>query len=252
MKKIILSLMIALFSTTIYATPARVINFATEATYPPFEYVDEGGNIKGFDIDLANALCQQIKAQCTFTSQSFNSLITSLKLGKFDAIISALGITPERQEQVSFTNSYYQPSGSFIAQTSDHYTLASLPGKTIGVQTGTTFEKYLQDKYSGKITVKNYGSIQDAFLDLDSGRVDAVLADTPIAQTWLQQGDKATRFSIVDKPINDDAYFGSGFGIAVRKDDATLLTALNQALAVIKANGVYANLMQKYFGSKHG
>src|SRR5690606_17599012 len=94
---------------------AQTIKFAMEATYPPFEYVDASGNIKGFDVDIANALCQQLKAQCEFSNQPFNSLIPSLQLGKFDAIISALGITTERAKQVSFTNPYYQPSGSFVA-----------------------------------------------------------------------------------------------------------------------------------------
>jgi len=250
MKKIVFALFITFFSSMILAAQIRTISFATEATYPPFEYVDEDGKIKGFDIDLANALCQQMKAECTFNNQAFNSLIPSLQLGKFDAIISALGVTPERQQQVAFTNSYYEPSGSFVAAVSSHYTLASLPGKTIGVQSGSTFEKYMQDKYSGKISVKTYASIQDAFLDLVAGRVDAVLADTPIAQAWLKQSDNAKQYNIIDKPINDQAYFGAGYGIAIRKDNTALLNALNQALAVIKANGTYDNLVQKYFGHK--
>jgi arginine transport system substrate-binding protein len=249
MKKIFLAALLFLYSGFLLAAPIKTISFVTEATYPPFEYVDENGNVKGFDIDLAKALCQQLKAECTFANQSFNSLIPSLNLGKFDAVISALGVTPERQQQVGFTNSYYEPSGSFIAATSSHYTIASLPGKTVGVQAGSTFEKYMQDKYSGKVTVKTYASIQDAFLDLTSGRVDIVMADTPIAQTWLKQDDNAAQYSLIDKPMVDQVYFGNGYGIAVRKDNTELLTALNQALAAIKANGTYAKIKKEYFGS---
>lgn len=235
------------FSHVLNAAPIKTIRFATEATYPPFEFVDETGQIRGFDIDVANAICKQMKAQCTFYNQSFNSLIPSLKMGKFDALISAIGVTAERLKQVAFTQSYYQPSGSFVAATSKHYTLADMPGKTIGVQQGSTFEKYLQDYYHSKITVKTYASIQDAFLDLISGRVEVVIADTPIAQAWLKQNN-SMEYSIVEKPITDEKYFGTGYGIAVNLKNTELLNALNTALAEIKANGTYAKITKQYFG----
>jgi arginine transport system substrate-binding protein len=241
--------MLLIVTNTLFAAPISQIRFATEATYPPFEYIDESGQIKGFDIDIANALCQQMKAQCTFSNQSFNSLIPSLQLGKFDALISALGVTAEREKQVSFTNSYYEPSGSFVALSSKKYMLADLAGKTIGVQQSSTFEKYIQDKYAGKVSIKSYASIQDAFLDLISGRVDIVLADTPIALAWLKQNDNSKQYGIVDKPIVDHQYFGSGYGIAVNKNATDLLNALNKALAAIKANGTYDKIVKKYFAN---
>lgn len=229
------------------AHPPLTIRFATEATYPPFEYVDEYGTLKGFDIDLAKALCAQLNAECTFSSAAFNGLITSLNLHKYDAIIAAMSVTPERAKQVSFTQSYYEPSGSFVAASSKHYTLQTLQGKTIGVQAGTTFENYLHHKYASNMRVKTYNSIQDAFLDLVSGRIDAVLADTPIAQTWLNKNSVGT-FGIVGHPIVDHQYFGSGFAIAVRQQDKTLLPSLNSALKVIRENGTYKSLYDQYFG----
>jgi len=227
-----------------FADAITSIHFATEATYPPFEYVDSSGTIKGFDIEIAQALCQAMKASCTFSNQAFNSLIPSLLLGKFDAIISALGITKERQQQVAFTNPYYQPSGSFVASIAKKYTLQDLDGKTIGVQAGTTYEKYLRDTYDDRITIKTYTSIQDAFLDLQSERIDMVLADTPIIQAWVKQ-DK--QFGMIDKPIVNANYFGAGYGIAVRPDNTSLLQGLNKALADIKANGMYDKIEKKYF-----
>jgi arginine transport system substrate-binding protein len=255
-KNIFVTIIICLFSSVLFAAPTqsliptpppKTIRFATEATYPPFEFVDESGTIKGFDIDIANALCQQMKADCTFSVQSFNSLIPSLKLGKFDALIAALGITPQRKNEVAFTDSYYEPSASFVAPVSKNYTLQSIIGKTVGVQSGSTFEKYLRDKYDHKIKIKLYPSIQDAFLDLSAGRVDIVLADTPIAQTWIKQ-NISNAYMILDKPIIDHDYFGSGYGIAVRKDNIELLNSLNKALAEIKANGTYNTIAKKYFG----
>lgn len=242
-------LMMLLLTSIVMAAPIKTIHFATEATYPPFEFINESGEIKGFDIDIANALCLQMQVQCTFKNQPFNSLIPSLELGKFDALISALGVTPERQKQVAFSNTYYQPSGSFVAPTLKHYKIADLTGKIVGVQGGSTFETYMKDKYASKMTIKTYASIQDAFLDLASGRIDTVLADTPIVKAWLKQSDNNSKYSIVDQPIVDDQYFGSGYGIAMRKDNTDLLHAINKALADIKANGMYAKIVNKYFGN---
>jgi arginine transport system substrate-binding protein len=236
-----------LASSTLFAAPT-VVKFAMEATYPPFEYVDGSGQIKGFDVDIANALCQEMKVQCQFSNQPFNSLIPSLQLGKFDALISALGITAEREKQVAFTDSYYQPSGSFVAPLAKNYKLSDVTGKTVGVQTGSTFETYLKKKYGNKVTIKTYASIQETFLDLNTGRIDIVLADTPIAQAWLKQDGNNKNYGIVEAPIIDAEYFGTGYGIAVRKDNTTLLNSLNKALAAIKANGTYAKLTKEYFG----
>jgi arginine transport system substrate-binding protein len=251
MKKILITVMLFLVYHSLFAEQIKTIRFATEATYPPFEFIDESGQIKGFDIDIAKTLCKKMNAQCTFSNQSFISLIPSLKIGKFDALISALGITTERQKQVAFTNAYYEPSGSFVTANSKHYTMLDIIGKVVGVQQSTTLETYLKSKYGNKVTTKNYASIQDAFLDLISGRVDMVFADTPIAQTWFKQNDNGKQFAIIDKPIVDPAYFGTGFGIAVRKDETDLLSAFNKALADIKAEGTYASIAKKYFGDRN-
>lgn len=236
------------FSLCCYAICAMAstttIRFATEATYPPFEYIDETGAIQGFDIDIAKAICTNMKADCTFANQSFSSLIPSLQLGKYDAIIAALGTTPERRRQVSFTHAYYEPSASFVGRlTSDH--VFSVDNKTIGVQQGSTFETYLRDKYAQRISIKSYASIQDAFLDLDAGRVDMVITDTPIANAWLKSS--STIFGLLGKPIVDHVYFGNGYSIAVRKDNTLLLNQLNEALMKIKADGTYMKIYKKYF-----
>ncbi|MFZ2314105.1 MAG: transporter substrate-binding domain-containing protein [Gammaproteobacteria bacterium] len=241
-----LLLAVSLFNP-VYAE-TTTIRFATEATYPPFEFVGAAGKIQGFDVDVASALCAEMKAECTFSNQAFNSLIPGLKLGKFDAVIASLGVTDSRQKQVDFTQTYYEPSASFVAPIAKHETLAVLTGKTIGTQEGTTFVKYLSERYPNEVKVKTYASMQDAFLDLAAGRVDMVLADTPIARAWLKQDKNSTQYSIVDKPIVDHLYFGRGYAIAVRKGNTTLLDGLNKALTTIKANGTYQKIVAQYFG----
>ncbi len=230
------------------ATPPVEVRFATEATYPPFEYMDEDGVIQGFDIDIAKAICQVEQLQCTFSNQAYNSLIPSIQMGKFDAAIAAMGVTPEREEQVNFTASYYVPSAVFIAPLSVHATLASVKGSIIGVQQGSTFESYLKAKYGNTVTLKKYASIQETYLDLIAGRVDMVLADTPIAKDWLSKSDHAKVFGIVEKPIIDHEYFGTGYAIAVNKNNADLLEQLNQGLKTIQKNGTYQKIYHAYFG----
>lgn len=248
-RSIVLGIFIFLIAQVLFAAPQRTIRFATEATYPPFEFKSDRGVITGFDIEIATALCKQMDAQCTFTNQSFSSLIPGLQLGKFDALIAALGITAERQQEVAFTNSYYQPSASFVGPIVKHYSLADIKGKTIGVQQGSTFEKYLKEKYSKNVIIKSYASIQDAFLDLLAERVDFVIADTSIAEIWLKQDNNNQKFTLIGSPIINTEYFGTGYGIAVRKDNVELLSAFNKALNEIKQNGEYEKIIKEYFGN---
>ena len=225
------------------------IHFATEATYPPFEYVTPNGNIEGFDVDVMNALCKEVNATCTITNQPFDSLIPTLQLGKFDALIGAIEITPARAAQVDFTNPYYFDTVSFVKSKNSAFTISdsALKGKTVGVQGGTTFEHYLDDAYGNVVNVKLYASNEEALLDLQNGRLDAFLGDTPFIMQWLKKGNNKN-YEIVGKPIVNKKYFGAGNGIAVKKGNKELLITLNKAIAKIKANGSLNKIEQKYFG----
>jgi arginine transport system substrate-binding protein len=249
-KKAIILISLFCLTSFAFAESKPILRFATEATYPPFEYVDASGEIEGFDIEIATALCEQMKVHCSFSNQSFNSLIPSLTLGKYDALIAALGATPERQTQVSFTHPYYEPSASFVGLIDKHEDINHLNGKVVGVQQGSTFESYLYHHYDNKIVIKAYASVQDALMDLNSERLDMVIADTPIMQAWLKQNDNNKRYGIINHPIIDHTYFGNGYAIAVSKKNPLLLQALNKALAAIKSNGIYNQISQHYFGSK--
>lgn len=251
MKKIIFILLAFLcFPFTNAFADDAIIKFATEASYPPFESKLPDGKIDGFDVAIMNALCAQMKKTCTITNQPWDSLIPSLQLGKFDALIAAMAITDERKKQVDFTNSYYDAFVSFIAAKSANLDTSSagMKGKTVGIQGGTTFGNYLKAMYGSDVTVNTYSSEEDALLDLSSGRVDAVLADTALAAQWVKQHGHGD-YVLVGKPINDPKYFGIGNGIAVKKGNTDLVNALNKALAEIKANGTYQKIAQQYLSS---
>lgn len=241
MKKVVIAALLAGLSLS--ASAAQTLRFATEASYPPFEFVDSDNKIQGFDVDLANALCKEMDATCTFTNQAFDSLIPSLKFRRFDAVMAGMDITPDREKQVLFSKPYYDNSAIFIAQKGKMADVAALKGKRVGVQNGTTHQKYLSDKHSD-ITVVPYDSYQNAVLDLKNGRIDAVFGDTAVVNEWLKQN--ANLAPLGDK-VTDKDYFGTGLGIAVRQGNSELQGKFNAALEKIKADGTYKTIYSKWF-----
>ncbi|CAH7345022.1 putative ABC transporter periplasmic binding protein ArtI [Vibrio chagasii] len=242
MKKILLASLIGLASFN--AAAQEEIKFAMEATYAPFEYMDENNQIQGFDVDLANALCEEMKATCTFHNQAFDSLIPALKFKRYDAAISAMDITEARLQQVNFSDAYYDNSAAFISIEGKVADQAALEGKRIGVQNGSTHQSYLLEQLPGVRAVP-YSSYQDAFIDMKNGRIDSVFGDTAVVAEWFKKEDNLT---YVGDQVTNQEYFGNGFGIAVNKSNPELVAQLNTALAAVKANGEYDKIFNKYFG----
>ncbi|MEH6532116.1 MAG: arginine ABC transporter substrate-binding protein [Photobacterium frigidiphilum] len=242
MKKILLASLIGLASAN--AAAQEEIKFAMEATYAPFEYVDENNQIQGFDVDLANALCKEINAKCSFHNQAFDSLIPALKFKRYDAAISGIDITEARQKQVSFTNPYYDNSAAFVAVEGKVANQAALSGKRVGVQNGSTHQSYLIDQMTG-VTAVPYASYQDAFIDMQNGRIDSVFGDTAVVAEWFKKNETLT---YIGDQVTNQEYFGNGFGIAVNKKNEELVNQLNAALKTVKANGQYQEIFDKYFG----
>ncbi|EHD2269085.1 TPA: arginine ABC transporter substrate-binding protein [Vibrio cholerae] len=243
MKKILLASLIGLVSAS--AAAQQEIKFVMEATYAPFEYMDENNQIQGFDVDLANALCKQLEAKCSFHNQAFDSLIPALKFKRYDAAISAMDITEARLEQVNFSNPYYDNSAAFVSLAGKVADQATLKGKRVGVQNGTTHQSFLLEQRSDVVAVP-YSSYQDAFIDIKNGRIDSVFGDTAVVAEWFK-GDNKLEY--VGERVTNPQYFGNGFGIAVNKDNQALLDQLNAALEAVKENGEYAAIFNKYFGN---
>ncbi len=241
MKKLLLASAIAMAALSAQAN--QTITFAMEPSYAPFESINEKGEVVGFDVDIANAICAELKATCQFKTQSFDSLIQGLQFKQFDAIISGMDITEARLKQVSFSEPYLENSVSFVAL-KDKATPAT--AKTVGVQNGTTFQQYLS-KNAKQYSLKAHASIQKAVEDLEIGRVDMVFGDTPVLAEWLKKSDKLT---FVGEKIVDKEFFGNGYGIAVNKNNKELLEKINGALAAIKANGKYEQIYNTWMSGK--
>ncbi|MEX0445306.1 arginine ABC transporter substrate-binding protein [Xenorhabdus sp. SGI246] len=243
MKKLLFAALLSSVTLSATAAEKQTLHFATEATYPPFEFIDENNKIQGFDVDLANAICKKIHVECTFTNQAFDSLIPSLKFRRVDVLMAGIDITPDRQKQVDFTDTYYDNSAIFVTIKGKYSQLTELKGKQVGTQNGTTHQKYLMEQHKALKSVP-YDSYQNAILDLKNGRIDALFGDTAVVNVWLK---KNKELGTIGEKVTDKNYFGTGLGIAVRKGNTVLLNKLNQALAEIKQDGTYDTIYKKWF-----
>ena len=236
MKKLLLT---AMLMGSAFAANAQEITFAMEPSYPPFETTNEKGEIIGFDVDVANAICKEIQATCHFKSQSFDALIPSLKAKRFDAAISAMDITEARAKQVSFSNAYYDSTASYVAL-KGKADLAS--AKTIGVQNGTTFQQYTAAE-TKQYNAKSYASLQDAILDLKNGRIDIIFGDTAVLSDMIS---KEPEIQFVGEKVTNKKIFRQWFRYRLNKSSKELLESLNKGLEAVKANGEYQKIYDKW------
>ena len=224
------------------------LKIGTEGAYPPFNNLTADGKLEGFDIDIANALCTEMKVTCEFVTQDWDGIIPALQAGKFDAIIASMSITDERKQKVDFTHKYYQTPPAVVAPkdtTIKGITKEDLAGKTIGVATSTTHFNYAEKTFTDS-TLKAYPTSQEFLLDIANGRVDAVSDDISVLEEWLKTPDGAC-CKIIGTITPVPEIHGEGAGIAVRKGETDLANKFNAAIDAIRASGEYKKINDKYF-----
>ena len=227
------------------ATPtlaAEKLRVATTSGYPPFIYLDDAGEVAGFDVDIALALCAELGAECEVVLEEWERLIPELRAGSFDAIAASMSITEKRRELVSFTNRYYSNVVRFVARKSSGFDPADAAGKTIGAARATIASDWLEANLAGTATVKLYAGHEELHGDLVAGRLDAMFGDGLGSYAWLQ-GPEGAGFEFVGEGYRLD----EGIGIAVRHEDTSLLSRPNGALEAILANGTYERINAGYF-----
>lgn len=224
------------------ATAAEKLRIGTEGAYPPFNQIDANGKLIGFDIDIANALCAKMKVDCEFVTQDWDGIIPGLLAKKYDAIVASMSITEERKQAVAFTDRYWSNSLRFVAKKGSGFDPKNLKGKVVGAQRATISSSYLEDNLKGSVDIKLYDTQENAYLDLASGRLDAVLADMLVNYEWLRS-DAGKGFEFLGEPLNID----DQIGIAVRKEDTALVAKLNAAIKAIRDDGTYRKINAKYF-----
>ena len=250
MKKIFIFALFSLLATAfaVSAQEVKKIKVGVEGAYPPFSQIGTDGKLKGFDIDIANALCEQMKAQCTMVQQEFDGMIPSLQAKKIDAVIASMSITEERQKVVDFTDKYYRTPARFVARKASGLTVtaAGLKGKRVGVQRTTTHDRFATDTFKESEIVR-YAKQDDVFLDLAAGRLDGALVDWIAASEGFLKSSAGKDYGFLGPVFIDFKYFGVGAGIAVRKGDTALRNDFNAAIKGIRANGTFKKIQDKYF-----
>nr|WP_297397822.1 transporter substrate-binding domain-containing protein [uncultured Marinobacter sp.] len=219
------------------------LRIAFDVPYEPFEYKDENGKLTGFEVELAEAMCKEMDANCDFVIQAWDGMIPGLLARKFDLIMSSMSITPERAERVLFSEPYYNTPGGWFARdgfSTDVTDMDAMKGKVVGVQRGTTMDTYVTENMGGIVTIKRYTTADDMVLDLEGERLDVVFVDYPVGEQTILSKDG---FKEVSEPVK----LGEGVGVAMRKRDKELAEEVNAALATLKENGTYDKIMKKYF-----
>ncbi len=235
------------------ADPAQAegqkVRIATEGAYAPFNYVMPDGELAGFDVDIAKAICAKEQLDCTIVAQDWDGIIPGLLAHKFDAIAASMSITEERKKRVDFSEKYYQTPARFVARKGAviEFTKEGLKGKVIGVQRATIHANYLNDNFQGVADIRLYDTQENADLDLVAGRLDAVLADSTVLAKGFLDRPEGAEFAFIGPELKDPKWFGEGVGIAVRKGDDKLREILNRGIEAIRADGTYESINQKYF-----
>lgn len=250
MKHLLSVIGLSFAAVSVQATEIKELRIGTDATYEPFEYKTADGKLVGFEIDLANALCAEMKRRCVFVESAWEGIVPSLLAKKYDMIISGMTVTDERKKTVSFSDKITDIPYRVIVKRGSGLdgSPAALKGRKVGVLKGST-EADFADKYYAKAgaTVVRYGSTQDAYLDMSSGRVEAILGNLVEMKSGFLNKPEGKPFEFSAYEMKDPVVLGYGTGAAMRKQDSKLRTEFNAAIQAIRANGTYKKISDKYF-----
>lgn len=248
MKKVLLAVALGSICAVSFAQ-GKDLKVAIDPTYEPFTFKTADGKPTGFDVDIASALCEQIKRKCVFVEQVWDSMITGLQAKKYDVIISSMSITEERLKAVDFTDKYYNTPSRVVLKKGVNYTgPASIKGKKIGVLKASTQEKYAMGELKTVgVEVIPYEAQDQVYLDIKAGRLDGTVADFVEVTGGFLSKPEGKDYQLVGPELYIEKYFGTGAGIALRKGDTALKGELNAAIKAIRGNGAYKKINDKYF-----
>ncbi len=260
---------IAVLAIFFSSAQADSIRIGTEGAYPPWNAKDESGKLIGFEVELANFLCIYMESDCTIVEQDWDGMIPGLIMRKYDAIMAGMSITDERMKTINFSQGYADEVASLAVMKGSSLegmdtpkainlsigggdvkkalkTLtAALAGKTIGVQTATIHQNFLESGDVGSVKVRTYKTQDEVNLDLAAGRIDAALA---AAVAFTDYAEKSGKPVVLVGPTFSGGAFGNGVGVGIRKDDTDLLKRFNNAINTARKNGKISELAIKWFG----
>ncbi|MDH1428094.1 transporter substrate-binding domain-containing protein [Comamonas aquatica] len=240
---------LALLAACATVAQAADLKVAIDPTYEPFTYKTPDGKPTGFDVDVANAICAELKRNCVFIEQVWDSMIPGLQARKYDVIVSSLSITEERKRVIDFSDRYYKTPSAIVVKKGTPYTgPASLKGKRIGVLKGSTQEKWAMGELKpAGVTVVPYEAQDQVYLDINAGRLDGTVADKVEVHGGFLRKPEGKDYGYVGHDQYETKYYGDGIGIGMRKGQKDLKEQINAAIKTIRSNGTYNTIAKKYF-----
>lgn len=241
MKKVMIAAAALAVLTT--GTQAQdVLRVGTEGAYPPWNLINENGELAGFEIDLGNAICEVTGMTCEFVQSDWDPIIPNLLAGNYDVILAGMSITEERLETINFTQDYFPPDPSlYIAAAGAEFDFEALSGARIGVQSSTIQAAYAEETFGADNTIVAFATFDQSIADLAAGNVDIVLADGSSLAPVVENSGGALVF------VGPEVLIGGGVGGGVRKEDTELLATLDAALDTLKADGTVDALIAEWF-----
>ncbi|WP_181347483.1 glutamine ABC transporter substrate-binding protein [Thalassobacillus sp. CUG 92003] len=218
---------------------------ATDNNFVPFEFLNEDtGEMEGFDMDLIRAIADEAGFEVNIESMKFDGVVTGMQSSRYDIGIAGMTITDERAETIDFSDPYYD-AGLILAVQADEEEIQSeddLAGKVVATRSGTTSETYLSENHPDA-EVETFPGIVEAYMDLQAGRVDAVMYDVPNVQYYVNNDAKGELKTV------GEVLQGEQYGIAFPKG-SELVEDVNEALATLKENGTYDDIYEEWFGER--
>ncbi len=246
--KTILAAASLLAAATLSAQADEPIRIGIDGAYPPFNQLTSDGKLVGFDVDITNALCAEMKVECKFVMQDWDGMIPAIMAGKIDAIVASMSITEDRLKKVDFSKKYYNtPAAIAVLKESKlkGESLDELKGLSIGAQVSTTHADFAEKKIAD-IDLRLYPTPDEYKLDLESGRLDGVVDDIVVLSEWVKSKEGACcKILMSITPVPE--IHGNGAGIAVKKGNKELADKFSAAIAALRANGKYQEINAKYF-----
>ncbi|MHA6193450.1 transporter substrate-binding domain-containing protein [Pseudomonas wadenswilerensis] len=232
-----------------FAKEYKELRFGVDPSYAPFESKAADGSLVGFDIDLGNAICKELKVTCKWVESDFDGMIPGLKANKFDGVISSMTVTPAREKAIDFSNELFSGPTSLVYKKGSGLSAdpASLKGKTVGYEQGTIQEAYAKavlDKAG--VRTQAYANQDQVYADLISGRLDASIQDMLQAELGFLKSEKGAGYE-VSEPVNSDL-LPSKTAVGIRKGNTELKALLNKGIKALHDDGTYAEIQKKHFG----
>lgn len=234
---------------------AETLRVGMECTYAPFNYRDSGGELTGYDVDVAKGVAEIVGFEPEFVCQKWDGMIPALLANKFDLIVASMSITSKRKEKMDFSAPYRVSIGRFVGAKVKNLDLfeddgapkvANFEGVTVGVERSSTYWEWIQAKIPGA-TVQLYDNNEALFLDLQNGRTDVIITNPMKAHLKFLSQDDGKGYEFVSPALDEEEYFGTGVGIGLRQGQDELRAKLDAAVIELSKNGSLKEYALKYF-----